>query len=298
MAIPKACYEDAFDAGPAALIVRLPRTKLKVVRANAAACDLLRMSADDLEKQELQKRVPELATSHLLSLYQEASKGVASSDAVLTAVLENGAVEVSAHSVGGTAVLVQLRPAGPPPTDEAAAQPSLGKRKREAAAHRSTSASEPPLSLDVVTTSVPKAAALFEKLRERPGSVSGDELTSVLLSLVAAGSALPVRAALEYGADPNACSPFTPLYAAVKMGNLEVVKLLLKHGASMVLSNQGQPGECALKLALKMSPHSPIAVVFNRELHEIDRIRAELLEIEKKREGSGGEPVSPYNPRH
>eukprot|EP01094_Clydonella_sp_ATCC50884_P015207 TRINITY_DN2578_c0_g1_i6.p1 TRINITY_DN2578_c0_g1~~TRINITY_DN2578_c0_g1_i6.p1 ORF type:complete len:234 (+),score=48.94 TRINITY_DN2578_c0_g1_i6:85-786(+) len=172
MAIPKACYEDAFDAGPAALIVRLPRTKLKVVRANAAACDLLRMSADDLEKQELQKRVPELATSHLLSLYQEASKGVASSDAVLTAVLENGAVEVSAHSVGGTAVLVQLRPAGPPPTDEAAAQPSLGKRKREAAAHRSTSASEPPLSLDVVTTSVPKAAALFEKLVSRHYSSS------------------------------------------------------------------------------------------------------------------------------
>ena len=56
-------------------------------------------------------------------------------------------------------------------------------------------------------------------------AVTGEEMTSVLLSLVAAGKVEPVQCALEHGADVNVAAPFTPLYAAVKIGHLEVIKV-------------------------------------------------------------------------
>lgn len=291
MAAMKECYQAAFESGPAALIVRLPRSKLKVIHANTRACALLEKTKEELEKQELNSTVKELATPELLSLYQQASKR--EMDELVDIELPGGIVTVSAEGLGGTAVLIHLcTKQDANMTDGEVEDLVLGKRKRTDS-EAAEGGGRQRVSLEDVKTSNQKASILFQRLRDGE-DVSGEELTAVLLSLVAAGDVLPVQAALEHGANANVSSPFTPLYAAVKMGNVEIVKALLRHGASMVQSNEGQPGECPLRLVLRMSQRSPIAVIFNHELHEIDRIRKELLEIEKRKSNDGGEPSSPY----
>ena len=47
---------------------------------------------------------------------------------------------------------------------------------------------------------------------------------------------------------------------------------------------------------MRLPQQNPISIIFNHELVQIDRIRAELLDYEKKREVNGGEdgPQTPY----
>jgi ankyrin repeat protein len=83
-----------------------------------------------------------------------------------------------------------------------------------------------------------------------------------LQSATAAGHINIVRMLLEHGADPNVSEAggFTPLQTASASGNTDLVRLLMEHGAS--LDAQADNGKTALQMAQE-NGHSEIVELLN-----------------------------------
>jgi hypothetical protein len=91
----------------------------------------------------------------------------------------------------------------------------------------------PPSSTVTPKRATPKSSVasvqrVFQRLDDGD-TVEADELSAILPSLVVEGKIDSVRFALEHNADPNrptdAQHPFSALYAAVQLGNEEIVKV-------------------------------------------------------------------------
>jgi len=89
-----------------------------------------------------------------------------------------------------------------------------------------------------------------------------DGLSSSLHNLVAEENLDAVTKALEVGADPNGdrSSEITPLGAAVDLGNVEICKVLLQHGASIV--RRDSSGLTPLQQALEREQYDEIRELF------------------------------------
>ena len=103
------------------------------------------------------------------------------------------------------------------------------------------------------------------------------EATRLLIPAAAAGNLFDVQAALDAGANVNAKdrSGATPLHWAVERDDLDIVKLLLTHGADADVANRQTDNHTPLTLALALAcQHTDIAKL--------------LLEKATKRQGHAG----------